>query len=184
MQKRKRKKCTLIAWSINEFTFIAGDENQQFKSSTFLHTLSRLVSSSFVSRWQAGGAGGVSVLSKSNTSLSGDISTSDFVFLGTLWGEKKKTKTLHNLLNSLRSLTCASWINQNRETRSLDTMSYHLSQDKTYTVTRIDKALKTHIQYFFGNRKKISEKHKKVSVYANCINSPFISRLSRKKGCF
>lgn len=32
---------------------------------------------------------------------------------------KEKTKTLHNLLNSLRPLTHASWINQNRETACL-----------------------------------------------------------------
>lgn len=46
---------------------------------------------------------------------------------------------------------------------SLDTMSYHLSQDKTYNVTRKVKAMKTQIQYFSGNSKIISKTHKKTS---------------------
>lgn len=99
----------LIAYSINEFV-IREQQKERFKSGIFLHTLSRLVKDSSVSPWQAAGVRGVSLLSESSTSLSGDISNSDFMFLGTLWGEK--TKTLHNLLNSLRSLTRASWINQ------------------------------------------------------------------------
>lgn len=46
---------------------------------------------------------------------------------------------------------------------SLDTMSHHLSQDKTYTVTRIDKAMKAENQYFFANCEFISKTHKKTS---------------------
>lgn len=112
-----RDKCRLIACSLNEFRFILEEGKEQFESGIFLHTLSRLVKGCLVSPWQAVGVWGVSLLSEFNTSLSRDISKSDFMFLGTLWGEK--TKTLHNLLNSLRSLACASWINQNLETPCL-----------------------------------------------------------------
>lgn len=70
--------------SINECLFILHEEGEQFKSTIFPYTLSRLVKDSLVSPWQAVEVWGVSSLSESNTSLSGDVSNSDFMFLGGL----------------------------------------------------------------------------------------------------
>lgn len=84
------------------------------------------------------------LLSESSTSLSGDISDSDFMFLETLRGWEgrggNKTKTLYYLLNSFELFNLCV-MNKSKST-SLDTVSYHRSQDETCVVTRRDKAAK------------------------------------------
>lgn len=83
-------KCRLITCPKNKFIFIQEKGNELFESGIFLRTVSRLVKDCSVSPWQAVGDRGVSLLSEFNASLSGDISKSDFMFLGTLWGGKNK----------------------------------------------------------------------------------------------
>lgn len=81
---------------------------------SFLGTLARVVKCSSVSPWQAAGVWGASLAAECSASLSGGGHLQLRISCFLKCSEEGKTKTLYNLLNSLRSLTLRFWINQKR----------------------------------------------------------------------